>query len=75
MPHIRFRLELDRYQVMRYYRGAARRVRVRADDGSVIDFDARLLRMMVQDGGISGLFEIEVDEHGRFRNLRRLGPV
>ena len=72
MPHIRFPLELDRHEVLRYYRGTARRVRVTADDGRVIDFDARLLRMMVQDGCISGRFEIEVDEQGRFCNLRRL---
>ena len=73
MPQIRFRLELDRAEVMRYYNGSARRVRVLAEDGRVVDFDARLLRMMIQDGGINGRFEIEVDEQGRFRNLRQLG--
>ncbi|MDT8437919.1 MAG: DUF2835 family protein [Wenzhouxiangellaceae bacterium] len=72
MPTIRFQLAIDAAELMRYYSGRARRVRVRAEDGRIVDFDARHLRTVVDTNGVHGRFEIETDAAGRFAALRRV---
>lgn len=73
MATLRFRLAIDRDELMRYYSGSARRVRARAEDGRVVDFDARHLRRVLDARGVHGRFEITSDHEGRFVEIRRIG--
>ena len=70
---LRFRLDIDRHELMRYYNGSASRVRARAEDGRVVDFAARHLRRVLDQRGVHGRFEITSDGEGQFVSLRRLG--
>lgn len=72
MTRIRFRIDIDADEWLRVYRGAAHRVRVRADDGRVVDFSAGLMRSHVRRDGVHGRFEMHLDERNRLLALTRL---
>jgi len=68
----RFRLDIDADTWQNWYRGSARRVRVRTETGLILEFPAEHLRAFVSHDGIHGRFELVADEHNRFRELRRI---
>lgn len=68
---IRFSLNLSSDQYLRYYRGAARAVQVRAEDGRMVRFPAAALRPFVTHDGVQGEFELILGEDDRLLELRR----
>ncbi len=68
----RFRLDIDAATWQNWYRGAARRVRVRTEAGLIVEFPAERLLPFVAHDGIHGRFELSSDDDNRFRDLRRL---
>ena len=72
MTSMRFHLTIDADDYLAYYAGMARSVVVTADDGRRIEFPAEHLRQFVSHQGINGYFEIEFDQHYRFKALRQL---
>lgn len=69
---LRFSLHLDREAFMRYYRGAARTVLVRTEDGRSLQFPAESLRPFVAADGIHGRFEIDFGDNNKLIALRQL---
>lgn len=68
---IRFSLHLTSEQYLRYYRGEARMVQVRAEDGRTVRFPAAALRPFVARDGVRGQFELVLGENDRLLELRR----
>lgn len=73
-PHqyIRFRLAIRADQYLQYYRGAAQRVSVTANDGRRIEFPARHLQPFLTHEGIYGEFEMELTADHRFIAIKKL---
>ena len=73
MPNqIRFSLDISSEDYLRYYRGSAHSVVVRAEDGRKVRFPASNLRPFVTREGVHGRFELLLDEENRLQELRRL---
>ncbi len=72
MHTVRFRLTLSAEQLMRYYRGTADQVVVRAEDGRRIQFPAVWLRPYVEADGARGRFEMQFGDDHRLIRLRRI---
>ena len=68
-----FYLNIDPDELMRVYRGAAHRVRVRSLEGPVIDLDANHLRRFTTRSGVQGSFVLVVNENNKFLRLERQG--
>ncbi|HHO77202.1 MAG TPA: DUF2835 family protein [Deltaproteobacteria bacterium] len=69
---IRFSLSISSEMYLSYYRGEAEYVLTRTHDGKRVKFPARFLRKFITYEGISGEFEIEVDQNNRFKGMRRI---
>ena len=69
---IRFRIDIDANEWLRVYQGSAHRVRVRAENGQVIDFSAALMRQHVRHDGVHGLFQVQLDENNRLISMQHL---
>lgn len=68
----RFSLRLSNEQYLKFYRSQARYVHVTTHEGLSIKFPAEHLRAYVTHDGISGEFELESTEEGKFVALRRI---
>ena len=68
-----FRLNVDREEAMRYYRGEASAVVARTDTGQSLQFPALHVRRFITQNGIHGLFRIRFDDKHKLLNLERLG--
>jgi hypothetical protein len=55
-----------------YYRGSARSVIVRAEDGRRIQLPAASLRPFFLSDGINGEFELTLDDTNKLLEIRRL---
>jgi hypothetical protein len=69
---IRFRIDIGADEWLRVYQGTAHRVRVRDEEGRVIDFSAALMRTHVRHDGVHGLFQMQLDENNRLIAMQRL---
>lgn len=67
-----FTLQISAAEYLRYYRGAASHVVVRAWDGRRLRFPAASLRAFVTGDGVCGDFAIRFDADHRLIGLRRL---
>ncbi len=67
-----FSISLSAEQFLRYYRGSAHSVIVRADDGRRIQLPANSLRPFVGKDGIYGRFQLSLDENNRIITIDRL---
>ncbi|MCP3671028.1 MAG: DUF2835 domain-containing protein [Gammaproteobacteria bacterium] len=67
-----FYLDISQAEYLRYYRGSAHSVLVRADDGRKISFPAINLRPFVSADGVRGRFEITLDESNSLLDICRL---
>lgn len=67
-----FRLAIPADTWLAYYRGAARDVVARAEDGRTVRFPARLLRPFVGHDGVHGAFRLRYDAAGHCVDLSRL---
>ena len=70
---IRFRLAITTDDYLAYYKGRARAVRVRSEDGHRVEFPANSLRRYLTHQGIYGLFEIRFDDNHKLIGLDRIG--
>ncbi len=69
---LRFRLNINREQALRYYQGAARVVVVTTTAGQKLQFPAEEIRALVDRDGIQGEFTIQFDENNKLIGLRRV---
>ncbi|MCB1830834.1 MAG: DUF2835 domain-containing protein [Chromatiaceae bacterium] len=69
---IKFSIALSADRFLHYYRGNARSVIVRADDGRRIRLPAANLRPFLLSDGINGEFELTLDENNKLLDIRRL---
>lgn len=69
---VSFYLGINYDDYLYYYQGAAKRVRVHADNGQVVVFPANRLQPFLTHDGIHGHFEMTFDEHNKFVSLQRL---
>ncbi len=65
-------LNISSHQLSLYYEGAVDSVVARATDGRTVKFPANILRSVVQDGGVYGMFELAFDKHNKFVSIRRI---
>lgn len=70
--HIRFRLDISAEDYLAYYKGAARDVVVRAEDGRRVKFPAGALQTHITRDGIHGRFELRFDTNHKLIGLLRL---
>jgi hypothetical protein len=68
---IRLSLDIPADELARYYQGA-RRVVATAEDGRRVQFPASALQRFVTRAGVSGRFELHIDERGKLLEIRRL---
>jgi len=69
---LRVVLNISSYQLSDYYEGTVDSVVARATDGRTVKFPANILRSVVQDGGVYGMFELVFDKHNKFVSIRRI---
>ena len=69
MKSAHFYLKLTPEELLEYYQGHKRYVRVRAYEGYSLQFRADHLRQWVKPHGIHGEFEIRFDSHNKFAGL------
>lgn len=72
MKRYRFQLQISAEAYLSYYRGHARAVIVQSEDGRTIQLPADLFRPYVSASGISGRFELELDDNNKLIDLRRI---
>ena len=72
MYTVTFGLRISADEVLRYYRGEARAVVVRADSGLRLQLPASALRPFVTADGVSGRFAMQYGADGKLISLRRL---
>ena len=68
-------LHIPADELLRYYRGTARGVVVRARSGERVRFPAEVLRGHVGRHGVQGTFSLSVDANNRLRSFERVGSV
>ncbi len=59
-------------ECLRYYKGHAASIRVRARDGRIVRFPAAMLRSFVDDDGVNGSFLLRYDRDHRLISMERL---
>ena len=69
MRSAHFYLKLSPEELLEYYQGHKKFVRVRTYEGYSIQFRADHLRKWVKAYGIHGEFEIRFDEYNKFKDL------
>ena len=69
MRNAHFYLKITPEELLEYYQGHKKFVRVRTYEGYSIQFRADHLRKWVKAYGINGEFEIRFDEHNKFAGL------
>ena len=69
MKSAHFYLKLSPEELLEYYQGHKRYVRVRAYEGYSLQFRADHLRQWVKPNGIHGEFEIRFDSRNKFAGL------
>ncbi len=70
---IRFRLNISYDRYLSVYQGVSKTVRVKAEDGRIIDFPAGNIQPFLTKDGISGYFEMKLTEQYKFVEIRKLG--
>jgi hypothetical protein len=66
---VRLKISPERFQA--YYQGVVEYLVVRATDGRLVQFPARVLRPFLSYQGIHGTFEITFDAHLKFHSICR----
>ncbi len=67
-----FRLNVDREEAMRYYRGEVSAVVARTESGQLLQFPALHVRRFITQSGIHGRFRIRFDDKHKLHNLERI---
>lgn len=72
MQGVVFSLAIAPEAYLQYYRGTAKAVIVRAEDGRKIQFPAEYLKPYVQADGIHGRFRLVFDKSHKFQKLEKI---
>jgi uncharacterized protein YqjF (DUF2071 family) len=72
MAELRFRLDIQAGEALRYYRGQATTVVAKAVNGQTIQFPASHIRPYVTQAGIHGWFRIRFDAQNKFVALEQI---
>lgn len=72
MTELRFRLYLGRSEALRYYRGLAHTVVVRAETGQTLSFPAHHIRPFIDAAGVNGIFKISFDNNNKLQSIQRV---
>ncbi len=72
MPSIDITLSLTPRECLAYYEGRYQNVRARSVDGRWVVFPAEVLRRVVGQEGVHGVFRLTFTDQGRFA---RIDPV
>lgn len=72
MERHRFQIRISAETYLSYYRGHARAVIVQAEDGRTIQLPADVFRQYVTADGISGRFELCLDNNNKLIELKRI---
>ncbi len=68
---LRFKLNISRAEALRYYKGSARSVSVRASNGQRIQFPAEHIRPFIDQAGVQGVFTISFDDNHKMIGIQR----
>ena len=68
-----FDLYLPAYEVLRFYEGRVKNVRVRDYRGKTLEFAMERVLRYATKAGISGTFMLTTDDSARFLNLEKMG--
>ncbi|MDB2705050.1 DUF2835 domain-containing protein [Pseudomonadota bacterium] len=69
---VRFRLNISRDEVLRYYHGTARNVIVHAENGQRVQFPAEHIRQFIDHLGVNGVFSIRFSDDNKLIGLQRV---
>ncbi|WP_305907660.1 DUF2835 domain-containing protein [Methylomarinum sp. Ch1-1] len=69
---IRFHLHIGYDQYLSVYQGLSKTVRVKADDGRLIDFPAGNIQPFLTKDGIHGYFEMELSRQHKFIGIKKI---
>ncbi len=72
MKKMRFSLSISAEQYQSYYRGSAKFVWVKTDDGRSLKFPAAELQKFILHDGIQGNFEIIFNDQHKLLSLNKL---
>ena len=72
MPAYVFDLNVPPYDILRFYEGRVKNVRVRDYQGHVLEFALDKALRFATKAGISGTFLLTTDETARFLSLERM---
>jgi len=69
----RFSMNVDRETLLAVYEGTIRRIRVKTDEGLVLDIDAQHLKAFTTPDGIYGRFELKTSKENKFIGISKIG--
>lgn len=72
MKTLRFSLKLSEQELMKFYRGHARKVMAKDGEGKTMEFPVEIIRPFVTKEGVYGHFEIRVDDNYKFIDIKKL---
>jgi hypothetical protein len=75
MKTYRFSLDLSQAQLLTYYSGTARNLRVTDVNGFTLQMPLEILRPFVTREGVHGRFVLKVDHKGKFIDLQKEGEA
>ncbi len=70
---IRFSLDISYDRYLSVYQGVSKTVRVKAEDGRVVDFPAGKVQPFLTKNGIQGVFEMVLSPQHKFIGIRKIG--
>lgn len=73
--YYKFSLSISSEQLLDVYSGSIRRIRVRTDEGLVLDIDADHLRKFTTRSGISGRFQLTTTQDNKFVSLEEISAL
>ncbi len=73
MSTLRIHVDIPEAELLRWYRGEARTLIARSDDGRRVALPVAVMRRFVTRQGLRGSFLLTLDHRDRFVSLRQLG--
>ncbi len=75
MKRFHFQLNISSARYLDYYRGVARAVIVRSQEGLTVQFPASLLQQYVTHQGVNGAFVLTCDDHNKLVGLEKVERI
>lgn len=68
----RFRIELSTRECREFYQGLFTTIQVRTEAGLSLRLSAQHVRHFMTASGVSGIFELQIDENNKFISLHKI---